>query len=207
MEAPAPASPPNPERPNLSMVGGVLLLVAGALLASHPINLLAAVALIVLGIVALFGKYTTRKIWPDSAAGRRIGLLSIGLGISVFFFEWSAKGLPWEPFAPSKVMAARENGKPVIIDFTASWCQPCRILERNVLADSKVMAELNRFTRLKVDCTQTDAAPVQEIMRQYNVEGFPTLVFIDSKGKEDPTLRLLGVEPAEQFLKRLKSIQ
>jgi thioredoxin 1 len=73
----------------------------------------------------------------------------------------------------STVLAA---SKPVLLDFTAEWCSPCRALGR-ILAP---LAE-ERTGRLLIASVDSDANP--GLAAQYNVRGMPTLVLLVA-GKE-----------------------
>jgi thiol:disulfide interchange protein DsbD len=46
-----------------------------------------------------------------------------------------------------------------------------------------------------------------ELLRQYNVKGVPTVVFLDRPGKERRNLRLVDYLPADQFLIRMAEIK
>jgi thiol:disulfide interchange protein DsbD len=47
----------------------------------------------------------------------------------------------------------------------------------------------------------------EDLLRQYNVKGVPTVIFLDSQGKEQRQLRLVDFLPADQFLVRMVEIR
>jgi thiol:disulfide interchange protein DsbD len=99
------------------------------------------------------------------------------------------------------------GGKPVIVDFYATWCIPCKELDDNTFGDKRVAGELDRFTRIKADLTNADDPVVQQLTKQYGIIGVPTIVLIDSKGTENRALRLTGFEKPEPFLARIQQVR
>lgn len=84
-----------------------------------------------------------------------------------------------------------ESATPVLVDFTAVWCGPCKMLEPILkeLADQWV----DKMRILKVDVDQNP-----ELAMQYNVMGVPTLMlFQDGKVLE----RLTGYQPKDRLMK------
>ncbi|KAL6647577.1 hypothetical protein ACP70R_015014 [Stipagrostis hirtigluma subsp. patula] len=69
----------------------------------------------------------------------------------------------------SQMAKEKDAGKLVVIDFTASWCGPCRII-------APVFAELaKKFTNavfLKVDVDE-----LKDVAAEYNIEAMPTFLF------------------------------
>jgi thiol:disulfide interchange protein DsbD len=102
---------------------------------------------------------------------------------------------------------AKAEGKPVLIDFTANWCQACGELKHYTFTDPAVVRESERFVRLVLDATFEDDPKIQEALKRHAVVGLPTVIFIDSQGNERRDLRLTGFERAPQFLKRMQAVE
>jgi thiol:disulfide interchange protein DsbD len=107
----------------------------------------------------------------------------------------------WQPYDAEAAEAAISSGAPVIIDFYADWCAPCRELDEKTFADQAVRDGLAGYVRLKVNLTRSSEAN-QALVTEYGVLGVPTvIVFMGG----DEAFRITGFEPPERFLKRLRS--
>jgi thiol:disulfide interchange protein DsbD len=102
---------------------------------------------------------------------------------------------------------ASTTGKPIVIDFFATWCIPCKELDEKTFSDEAVAKGLDRFTRIKADLTNADDPAVKELTKRYAIVGVPTVVFIDSSGREQQQLRLTGFENAEKFRIRMQQVK
>ena len=87
------------------------------------------------------------------------------------------------------VAAAERSGKPLLYDFTAEWCAPCKMLDRDGWADAQVAALVNDSfvaTRI-VDRTREDGRNepwIDALQQRYRVNAFPTLVVAAPDGRE-----------------------
>lgn len=84
-----------------------------------------------------------------------------------------------------------ENKKPSMVYFTADWCVTCHTIDRSVFPDLAVRNSLQDFNLIKVDLSSIDPAK-EEMMKQLQVAGPPTMLFFDESGKEVSGSRLVG---------------
>jgi thiol:disulfide interchange protein DsbD len=129
----------------LGLLAGFLLLgVAGWILGRWPARLPAtiAAALVLVCAVALPVVAVDQLGTPGPAAPA------------------NAKGNDWVPFTPDVVEKYRAQGRPVLVDFTASWCLSCQVNERVVLDRPDVQQRLREsgVALVKADWTRHDEA-------------------------------------------------
>lgn len=162
---------------------------------------LGVAASLLIGAVFLFASR------GDRGRVMRLVCASILLIAGIAFAIPPHKGVEvhWQKYDAAVVTASA--GKPVIIDFFATWCIPCKELDEKTFSDAAVAKGLDRFTRIKADLTNADDPAVKELARRYAVVGMPTVVFIDSSGHEQQQLRLFGFEKPEQFLARIQQVK
>ncbi|HEV7571962.1 MAG TPA: cytochrome c biogenesis protein CcdA [Thermoanaerobaculia bacterium] len=136
----------------------------------------------------------------------RLACAFILLAGGVVFLIPPRKGVEvqWQKYDAA---VASTTGKPIVIDFFATWCIPCKELDEKTFSDAAVAKDLDRFTRIKTDLTNGDDPAVKELTKRYAIVGVPTVVFIDSSGHEQQQLRLTGFENAKQFLARTQQVK
>ncbi len=74
---------------------------------------------------------------------------------------------------------AKKEDKRVVIDFVTTWCGPCHSMDRHVYTAKPVFEKSSDVIFLKLDGDDE-----RELNKQYNVKGYPTLILLDSDGKE-----------------------
>ena len=111
----------------------------------------------------------------------------------------------WGPYDEASVQRAISSERPVVLDFYATWCVPCKELDERTFGDPDVAAHLADFERFKVDLTTSDPA-TDSLRRRFGVAGVPTIEFFRG-GSEVGAARLTGFEPPAAFLKRLASVE
>ena len=135
------------------------------------------------------------------------GILMLIAGIFFLMPRHEPPGIVWTPFDQRSLATAQRNAQPVMIDFYADWCLPCKELDRETFSDDAVSAEAHRFIRLKADLTHTAAPATVALSKRFGILGVPTIVFIDSRGNEVAAVRLTGFEKPDKFLQRLKQVR
>jgi thioredoxin 1 len=104
---------------------------------------------------------------------------------------------PPEMNTEEELKQALASGKPVLVDFGANSCLPCRQM-RPVLKE--IGTEYSEKTRVLT----IDVYKNQNLAREYKILMLPTLVFFDSKGKE--VFRNVGIMEKEKIVGKLKEI-
>ena len=102
-------------------------------------------------------------------------------------------------FFREAVDRARKAGKPLLVDFWATWCAPCKRLKSETLESTALAPLLGKFEVIAVDLDQ-----IPTLGTFYGVSSIPYVLFVDSKGRIVD--RLLGFEPPAQFEVRLKKV-
>lgn len=161
-------------------------------------------ASLLIGAAFLFAR---KSAGPRGGRAMRLACASLLLVAGAAFAiprPKSHEGASWQHYDQAAIASSKQ---PVVIDFYADWCLPCKELDEKTFPDPAVAAELGRFTRIKANLTNDKDETAKRLTKEYAIVGVPTLVFIDSSGHEMPAQRLTGFEPPQQFLARLQQVK
>ena len=138
-------------------------------------------------------------------------LLGAGLALATVLLvitSESKPGISWKTYSERALVQAQQDGKIVMIDVYADWCLPCKELDEFTFTDSEVRSAAQRLVSLKLDLTTTDPDSAEERARErLGILGVPTILFLDSTGREHKELRLEGFEAANLFLARIRRME
>ena len=131
--------------------------------------LVTAMVALLLAVILPFRFADVAAATPDAAAGR--------LGVE-----------EWQPYSAARVAELNAAGRPLLVNFTASWCLTCLVNERNAFSDSavqKIFRDRN-VTLMKGDWTNRDPA-ITQALAAFGRAGVPLYVVYNSKpGSTEP---------------------
>jgi thiol:disulfide interchange protein len=107
----------------------------------------------------------------------------------------------WTPIEVASAAAIRSH-RPILYEFSAEWCGPCHLLEREVFMDATLAAKINdRYIAVRVIDRQHEDGhnepAVQQLMDRYAINAFPTVVIAAADGQ--PRDKVRGYQGRENF--------
>ena len=168
-----------------------------------------AIAGILLLFGVLLGKFTQRfKDLPRLVQLRKafgVLLAVVGLYMLVGGFTTAESDLDWITDEAQALEIARSEGKPVMLDFYATWCAACNELDHKTYTDPAVQSKLSQFINVKLDFTR-NSNEVERLKKKYSVVGLPVVIFFDSKGNQLKGKRIEKFVEPKEFLALLQDI-
>jgi thiol:disulfide interchange protein DsbD len=161
-----------------------------------------------ISVVAVIGGIAVGAIhlsFHDPGASAR---LRKGLGIALTWFGLTGtigylQGLPpgakivWRDDFVSAKASALKNQRPLLIDFTASWCGACHELDRLTFSDPAVVREAERFVSVRIDLSPgRDTPDKKAVLQNYAQYGLPFVVLHTGGGREASRITSF-VKPSE----------
>lgn len=125
-----------------------------ALLPERVYEIALALPLIVGGIYFLAFEKTAETVPWWKPVRFVLAALFVGTGVWLALPERSAHELAFQTYSEAAVDAAKRDGKPVMIDFYADWCLPCKELDKKTFTDPKVVEAMKGWVLLKADLTK-----------------------------------------------------
>jgi len=137
--------------------------------------------------------------------GKWMEYVKYAFGVGIILFAVYYGHLSYRAFRPAEIVAgvgakghvvvdgatnagladalrqAREEGKPVFIDFWASWCKNCQAMEKTTFKDAAVKARLENHLFIKYVSEDPVDPETKAVMDWFNVQGLPTFVVLAVK--------------------------
>jgi len=77
---------------------------------------------------------------------------------------------------------AQQSGKPVFLDFWATWCKSCMYMEKTTFNDEEIKARLQKdFVTIRLQAERPSDPQIKEVLDYYNIKGLPACFVLDSK--------------------------
>ena len=88
-----------------------------------------------------------------------------------------------------------QSDKPVLVDFWASWCGPCRML-------SPVIEQLHNEFEGKALIGKVNVDNNQQVSAEYGIRSIPTVLIFKNGEVVD---KIVGVSPKETYIKKINA--
>jgi thioredoxin:protein disulfide reductase len=195
----------------LIMLGSALYFVRAwlpwyALIERSQEGLLLALGLIVVGL-ALGAIHVSYSLGGLARLRKTLGIVTTCAGMLLLLGHLEAKPqhADWEHNLVDARERARAASSPLLVDFGASWCQACGELDRHTFSDPRVIAETQRFVKVKVDLSPgQDLSTRKEWLKTYGARGLPLVVLHTSDGRE--SARITEFVEADRMLELLRAV-
>lgn len=103
-------------------------------------------------------------------------LVALLMPLSIF-----AEDVKFENNLVTAKQKALNEGKLIMLDFTAGWCTPCKFMEEHTFTDTRVQQQLKtNYVPVKVDIDDFDGFALKQT---FKVQVLPTIIFLNSKGE------------------------
>jgi thioredoxin:protein disulfide reductase len=84
----------------------------------------------------------------------------------------------WNPSLSDGLRIAERDQTLVLVDFWASWCKNCLVMDRTILQHPDVVAKLAGYTRIKYQAEDLYESPARELMQRIGAVGLPAYVIL-----------------------------
>ncbi len=143
-----------------------------------------------------------RRCTLGSLLGLTAGLLILIVGCG----GKEAKEIEWRGDITAALILAKQEGKPVMVDFTAAWCPPCHAMEDSTFSDKGVIRKARAFIPVRIDVDEQREAAVQYDgdARKYGGVGIPNILFMTGDGTK--LKHIIGYHGPEAFVSVMDSV-
>ena len=183
------------------------------------------------GVLCLFMAYCMNTFRLKANLSARLGVIFVLYAGILFWGAWRGESDPLKPlrFNPWLINQSQDRSslnfqtihtlaelksvqvnmknqdKPILLVFYADWCISCQHLERTLFSDPLAKEKLMHWKLVRADVTHYTQAS-EQLLKQFDLIGPPTLLFFDNNGKEITQYRIVGEVSVQKFLTQLDEV-
>jgi thioredoxin len=90
----------------------------------------------------------------------------------------SRRQIRWAKSWDAALKESRRTNTPIMVDFYATWCGPCKMLAEEIYTNDAVIEQSQKWIAVKIDVDKN-----QKLADKYGVSGLPTVGFLKPDGK------------------------
>ncbi len=120
---------------------------------------------------------------PGGPGTRWLAIAAVSVGLLYWFAGRPAESrLAWASDLDSATTAAQTQGLPLLVDFWASWCPQCQVVDELVFSVAEVeSAVAGEYLPVRVDLSSNSPdSPQARVAARYGILGIPAVLILDS---------------------------
>ncbi|UXP34050.1 thioredoxin fold domain-containing protein [Reichenbachiella agarivorans] len=138
-------------------------------------------------------------------------IFSIAISLNQMVFAQGEKSIKWLGIEEAQTLA-KENAKPIFVDFTAEWCGWCKKMDQTTFSDVKVAKVMNEgYYAVKLDFESKDKfefkgkkITAKELAQRMEISGLPTMIVLSSDLSSHQ--KIVGYKKSDDFLETLSKL-